>query len=192
MMTVNIYSFPDLCQELRDRSPCPVVGVDGFYGAGKTSLARGIARRLNVLHIEIDGYLDRDVPGSYLDNIRFAGSHGLTRHFRTWRRDGTPLVLDGVQLQEVLARLLEQAHFPPPPPLLIYTKRLSGNTGHWHDGDTLEDFMRKLPEPPRPLPPACDYWSVRLERSVLNYHVQFRSHESSHVIYHNRRSTPIS
>jgi hypothetical protein len=136
-----------------------LVRLDGFMCVGKSCLARQLAVSIDGVVIDGDDFAspaDEDRPYVEclaLDRLRSA----ITEHFN--RRT------------VVLAAVCSREVFPPPGDLSefrVYLKRMSFNTPewpYWHHNPDVE-------EPPNRM----------LERSIHEYHLKHRPHETSDLV----------
>ena len=98
-----------------------IVGIDGFYGAGKTTLGKHLSEKLNYAHIDLDDFLKGDAQ-AYVSDLKMQDIRK-----RIEEADGN-LIISGCCLLEVFDNLKVI------PNLLIYVKRISAST-QWDDGD---------------------------------------------------------
>ncbi|MCE9657796.1 MAG: hypothetical protein K8R60_04505 [Burkholderiales bacterium] len=147
-----------LCRQCR--APA-VVAIDGFSGAGKTTLAQHLAEATSGRCVDLDDLVPDTPPTvpSYADLIDAAD---LRRRIAACGAAIT--FVSGVCLRDVLdAAGVAVA-------LRIYVKRLS-EVGLWHDGLNLEDVESGAAMPSHWLG-ACD----------LAYHSRQRPHERSDFV----------
>ena len=146
----------------------PTIGIDGFCGAGKTFLARKLSEALNVGLISIDSHLVyRGTQSRYVDRLDWAAlDDSLNQRARAHRQ----VILEGICFLDVIKRLGICKNSV----CWVYVKRLSHNSGIWHDGVSLEEFEESdstsacIPEP---------------DLSVLRYHSIFNPHRSANLEY---------
>ena len=139
-----------------------VLGVDGFDGSGKTTLALELARRVGGIRIGLDCYIDKEV-----DSDRYVGLlrlENLRRDVRALSSCQPIIVVDGVCLSEAFDKL------GCVPDYVVYVKKISAQ-GLWHDGLHLEDYEAGQ---------VAGSW---LEKSVLSYHQQYRPHLVANACY---------
>lgn len=92
-MTAN--TITELSHAIKN-SGATIIGVDGYLGVGKTSLAIGLARQTGYGCIHLDNYLEPQ-KGSFVKNLNL-----LTLKEAINQR---PLIIEGICLLEVLCRL---------------------------------------------------------------------------------------
>lgn len=137
-----------------------LVGIDGFTGAGKSSLGRKIAARTAANYVELDKLTD--VGLRYVEAMRYGE---LAQHLELPGNH----VVEGIFLQDVLREARVAAS------LMIYVKRLEQN-GRWSDGFELSDSAELNEEQVRPAP-SC------LSVQVIRYHEEYRPHELADVVF---------
>lgn len=167
-----------------------IIGVDGYTGVGKTTLAGQIANEIGGKVLSLDSYLEKN-RGRYLPNLRI-------EEFRNDLNDARgPLVIEGVCLLAALSIIGVQLK------KLIYVKRI-GHYGTWKDRrecnpqEPVEDAIRKLEEDVRsyreisgrpnesgstgpgtksgPLP--------ELVKELMRYHAEYRPHAQADYVFH--------
>lgn len=140
-----------------------LIGIDGFSGTGKTTLAFELAHHLNGIRLGLDSYVSKEKPADcYVGLLRI--DH-LRRDLGNLLDRFAFVVLDGV----CLLKALESIRITPK--LLVYVKKHSPQ-GLWHDGLHLENFLAG----------ACaDSW---LAESVYRYHQAYQPHTKAAVYYH--------
>jgi hypothetical protein len=89
-----------------------LLAIDGFYGVGKSTVARELATQLGVRAIHLDDYLMRN-RGNFVDFLRYSELEQALSH--------RPLIVEGVCLLAVLDR------FNAKPDTLIYVESLESN-----------------------------------------------------------------
>jgi hypothetical protein len=102
----------------RGRRVC--IGVDGLDGIGKSTLARAMAKRLGGSVISLDDYLNKK-QNRYVQHIR---CNEVDAAIAT---SPSPILIEGVCLLAVARRCDFDLD------MLVYVRRLSRNTGIWHD-----------------------------------------------------------
>lgn len=135
-----------------------VVGIDGFPGAGKSSLASAVGADLGLPAFRLDDFLDDEDPigRRYMDVLRWDLLRGAVR-----ARHGRGLILEGVLLLDVAERLALSLD------CLIYVKRLLRG-GAWRDGVVYD------PTDPR---------SPSLGLQIGAYHLERRPDLIAQVVY---------
>jgi hypothetical protein len=139
-----------------------LLGIDGFDGTGKTTLAFTLAEKLGGIRVGLDSYVEKDREADrYVGLLRLQDLardlSGLLQCFRY-------VVVDGVCLSEAFAAIGVQ------PDLVIYVKKISPQ-GLWHDGFHLEDYSAGA---------RAGGW---LANSVYSYHQQYQPHVRASVCY---------
>ena len=150
------------CKEIR------VIGIDGFCGSGKTFLARQLSPALKADLVSTDRHAVRQGGyRCYLDRLDLAA---LGNELDLTAQADRQVILEGICLLEVIARLGISRNSV----CSVYVKRLSRNSGIWHDGVDLDEFensdflLTSVPEP---------------DLSVLRYHTVFNPHRSADFEY---------
>ena len=92
---MNINSYDDLAQRLSVFEH-GLIGIDGYHGAGKSTIARAVARRLSFACVHLDDFLNGK-QGGFVDFIQYDDLESALQP--------RPLVVEGVCLLEVLNRL---------------------------------------------------------------------------------------
>lgn len=161
-ITTTVDAVVQHVRAVKHDSSC-LVGVDGFDGSGKTTLAFELARQMDGIRVGLDSYVEKDRDAdSYAGLLRL--DH-LKRDLENLRARFPVVVVDGVCLLEALAA------FGAAVDLHIYVKKISPQ-GLWHPSFHLEDFLAGQP---------LDSW---LERSVYGYHGSHTPHDRAAVHYH--------
>ena len=139
----------------RAAGPAVVVGIDGFDGTGKTTLAFALAEKLGGIRIGLDSYVDKDRDADrYVGLLRL---EDLQRDLKRLSDFFSHVVVDGVCLSEVFDEL------GCAPDYVVYVRKISPQ-GLWHDGLHLEDYEAGEP---------AGGW---LAHSVYSYHRQYKPH----------------
>ena len=99
-----------------------LIGIDGWPGAGKSTLADRLSERLGVRVVHLDSLLDMN-RGAFTPNIRYSELERELKH--------RPLIVEGVCLLEVLSRAAAE------PDVLIYVKKFDAH-GVWVDEEDCE------------------------------------------------------
>ena len=107
-----------------------VIGIDGYLGVGKTTIAALLSRRLGYTCIHLDDYLDPG-KGRFIDNLDIASLEQAVRV--------RPLIIEGLCLMEVLNRLYVHAE------LLIFVSGInaSRNTKDSRLFDEVDRYFQK-------------------------------------------------
>lgn len=92
---MKVTSISDLVNCLASSSQ-GLLAIDGFYGAGKSTLARGLVTQLGVPSIHLDDYLIRN-RGGFVDFLRYSELSIALRQ--------RPVLVEGVCMLGVLERL---------------------------------------------------------------------------------------
>lgn len=139
------------------------VSIDGFAGAGKTSLAEGLARVLNVPLISLDEFLPEDLESnmvrSYVARLDRKALRGALAASAT-------AVIEGTFLRDALQGLVARAEMTA-----VYVALCSRPTGDgliWHDGFRMTDGDG----------PGADWFTT----SETEYHRRFLPHEDADAI----------
>src|SRR5262245_49844128 len=147
------------------------IGIDGMAGIGKTTLARKLGALLGAKVISFDGYLEKK-KGAYLAHIR------CSELSEAIAEASLPTVIDGVLLRAIAERcdIAIDLH--------IYVRRISGNSGIWHDDDVclpnlpvdeLKQRERELRESVAAENGDVDLaeWGLGLSGELIDYHAQW-------------------
>jgi hypothetical protein len=140
-----------------------LVGIDGFDGTGKTTLAFQLARQLAGIRVGLDSYIDKETPAD--DYVGLIRSEHLKRDIFNLVNLFPFVVVDGV----CLLNALESVGVSPN--RLVYVKKFSPQ-GLWHDGFHLENYIAGEP---------VDSW---LAESVYGYHQAKQPHTKALICYH--------
>lgn len=157
-----------LAVALADR-PEPIVAIDGWDGAGKSTLAREVATRTGRKHIDLDDLLLRRQADAYVEHIDLKGLASAVA-------SGGQLVLSGICLRQIL-----EAAGITLPCVHVYVREL--NYGLW---GAQSESNGPDPEGQRfdaRFPPSA----VRVE--IRNYHAAWRPHLRADFIY-DRETSP--
>lgn len=139
-----------------------LVGIDGFDGAGKTTLAFALAQKLRGIRVGLDNYIEKDRKADrYVGLLRL---EDLQRDLNGLSCCFSHVVVDGVCLSEVFE------HIGGAPDYIVYVKKVSPQ-GLWHDGFHLEDYE------------AGGEAGGWLERSVYSYHRKWQPHLRATACY---------
>ncbi len=139
------------------------MAIDGFMGAGKSTLSFELAALLNGFRVGLDCYVDRDLDVTdYVEKLKL--SH-LARDLGNLIIRFPCVVVEGIRVLDVLERLRHT------PSTRVYVKRVS-SVGIWHDGHHLENFEDGSSVP--------DDWLLRDE---LSYHARRRPHCEADIFY---------
>lgn len=149
-----------LASALAVRSPLHIVGIDGWTGVGKTTLARALAAELNGSACDLDTALNRDrksyVPALRLDEITeaLAAQTGV-------------LLVSGICVRQVFEQVgcCADAH--------VYIKRMA--TWGWADEDELSG-------PPVGLRGSTGGEAIREEMRL--YHQRWQPHLKADFEFH--------
>jgi len=111
--------------EFIDQEGFLLISIDGPTGSGKSTLAENIASKFKLAHLNLDDdrYLIPEM-GGYVEYIKY---DNLIADLESYRKNSSPIIIDAVCVQEILARTNTK------PDLNIYVKKLRrGN--QWLDG----------------------------------------------------------
>ncbi len=130
-MPVVFSQLEDLANALSEKvGNSGIVGIDGWTGVGKTTLAMDLARELGAAFFDLDCALIHD-QGEYVLALRMSEiSIALAKRHR-------PLMLSGVCLFEVLAQLGTR------PDASVYVKRMA--KWGWADEDEVTGLVFEVP-----------------------------------------------
>ena len=99
---MEVTSIYDLAHAVENRC-ASIIGVDGYLGAGKTTVAMQLAEQIGYACVHLDDYLDPK-HGGFVENINLSA---LNKALRVKR----PLIIEGLCLLEVLDRLQVNVDF---------------------------------------------------------------------------------
>ena len=138
-----------------------VVGIDGWTGVGKTTLATNLAKTVAGRCLDLDAFLERDrkhyVGAIRLDDLRSSLTHS-----------DRPLFVSGVCLREVMTRV------GVTPDLNVYVKRMA--SWGWADEDELNGNVIQEVDP-------SGGGSV-LRREMRTYHQRWQPHMAADCEFH--------
>ncbi|MGB8819550.1 MAG: hypothetical protein WCC66_16675 [Rhizobiaceae bacterium] len=151
---------------LTKQPPSGLVAIDGFDGAGKTTLALKISRHCDMPYLDLDSILIGPKKLNYVDRIDY---ERLSSEVAAQK---TGLIVSGVFVQRILLKIEAM------PSIKIYVKRISSN-GLWHQGwdidsesfdenQMLDGRMRRYSD---------------LSVDILKYHREFTPHTNSDLYY---------
>jgi len=139
-----------------------LVGVDGFDGTGKTTLAFKLANELSGIRVGLDCYVEKEREAErYVGLLRL---EDLARDISRLLRCFPYVVVDGVCLSEALSAI------GITPKKIVYVKKTS-LLGLWHKGFDLQNYLAGS---------TADSW---LENSILSYHQHYQPHVTAAVCY---------
>ncbi len=147
-----------LAAELRERiegRKLPLIGVDGAYGSGKTTLSRGLATHLDAGVLTVDNYALHD-GRPYRQQL---GYEEIKRDLTVARKHGKPVIVDSLCLLHVLS-MAEAV-----PDVIVYVKRMDPS-GQWCDQDFCDPTIIELADPMLNLPGSD------LDREMASYHLE--------------------
>lgn len=141
-----------------------IIGVEGFMGAGKTSLAGWLANELSAQFLSADQFVV--IHGGCLSYPSRVSTKRLSQALTSAIRQGRPVLFEGICLRALAHHLSHK------PAAYIYIKRMAGSL--WHDGFNLEDFasVRSAED---------DLHEPHL--SDLHYHMRFFPHKKATLIF---------
>ena len=145
-----------------------VIGIDGFCGSGKTFLARQLSQALKADLVSTDCHVVKQ--GGHWHYVERLDLATLNNSLHQTARADRKVILEGICLLEVITRLGISTNSV----CHVYVKRLSKNSGIWHDGFDLENFENSdsaptgIPEP---------------HLNVFRYHKIFNPHRSADFEY---------
>ena len=140
-----------------------VIGVEGFMGAGKTSLTSWLANELSVQFLSADEFVS--IHGGCMSYPSRVSTKRLSQALASAVRQGRPVFLEGICLRAIAHHLIHK------PAAYIYIKRMAGSV--WHDGFHLEDFASGRSA-------EDDLHEPHL--SDLRYHLHFSPHKKAALI----------
>ena len=166
----EVDTVPDLLAVLREIG-AKHIGVDGIDGAGKSYLAKELARALNMPHLDLDSFLERN-QGGFVEHIKYEQL--------VVTAPGGAFVISGVCLLEVLARAGISID------ALVYVKRF--RQGLWADeveldiSEPLEEFLAREREAAA-LVTKEPVEDLGLSEEIIRYHYHRRPYDRANVVY---------
>ena len=163
-----------------------LVGIDGIDGAGKSTLAKELSTALDITHINLDDYVEKE-KGNFVDFIDFEMLN------ESINKSETTVIVEGICLLEVLSRIGRSLD------LLIYIKRIS-SYGAWRDegeceipGD-IEEFIQKKKQELKAFCKATakiegsdynekDFSFPTLREEIFRYHYTHQPHKKADVYF---------
>lgn len=157
---------------LKSRS---IFSIDGVDGVGKSTLAYKIAKELNLLHIEIDTFVQEQQSG-YIDFIDY---DRLGESIKQAITTNQVIILEGICVQQVLKKLSLNSYAK------VYVKVID-NYGFWMDRirffppDKSADEMIAERKSKR--------FSLGHVEDIIRYHYTFKPHENADYIFERRKA----
>jgi len=180
-----------LSEHLPTEKTC-VMAVDGFDGAGKSALARELAKRFGGKHFELDLYVRKNHGGHYIDYLRY---EDLRRDLITLQQSRGRVICDGICVQAVLDRLGIAGQ-----PWIYVRQVIAG--GHWSEGNFLEKYstpeeaiagetapVKKLAQWTGERRPPDGQWLPGLKRELIEYHYRYRPHVQANFVFDREASS---
>jgi len=176
----ELYARIDALLPSSGRGVC--IGLDGLDGVGKSTLAREIANRLGGSLISLDDHLVKKQNG-YTLHIRCDELKALISASRS------PILIEGVCLLAVARRCGFDVD------LLVYVRRLSHNSGIWHDQELCmaEKSADELKQEARELRKAfsttekpdsvADDDDLGLTGELIDYHAQWKPVQRADLVF---------
>ena len=160
-ITAIVCEVPTLAELIRKSyGAVQIIGIDGFTGAGKTTLAKHLSCMLldaDVVHAD-DYVKPQDGKREYVERLNLEGiKDSAEKSIHAGRR----VILEGICLREIIAR----SAIPTGPIVHVYVKQISKNSGLWHDGLALDEFKRG------------DFVGRGVELSAFRYHEKVCPHK---------------
>jgi hypothetical protein len=147
----------------------PIVAIDGRVGvgvgAGKSRLAKLVARRLNALHVDLDSYVAPEAAYSlgYIANLQFDAFR------RDFDRARGGVILSGACVRDALYGLGRDAT------VHAYVKCWNTFLDCWDDEEACD--LASMSDVPGDVSP--------LERELMEYHTRWQPHRRAAVEWHN-------
>lgn len=130
-MPIVFTELAALLEALSPRLTAPaIIGVDGWTGVGKTTLAKALANALDGSSYDLDCALNRNMK-------RYTSALRLAEVSEALQRPERPLFVSGICLRQVLANVGHSATAH------IYVKRMA--TWGWADEDELKGSIPEVP-----------------------------------------------
>ena len=166
-----VYEVPALAEQIRKNyGAFQIIGIDGFTGAGKTRLADRLSMLLDADVVSTDDHVKiRGGNRGYVDRLNLEGiKDSVEKSIRSGRR----VILEGICLREVIARLA----IPTDSIVHVYVKQISKHSddNFWGDGDWLEQFKRGDHVAPEPHLSAFRYHEKVCPHKLANFEYRWR------------------
>lgn len=151
---------PLLARSISEEFPqCRIIAVDGWDGAGKTTLAVGLAHELGCSHYDLDA--DANAAGTKT----FLTAERLSKAGKIIRSISGPVVVSGVMVRKFLERLSIEID------VNIYVKRMA----QWGWADHDKTYSWEF---------ACEFGeSSELTREIFDYHQQYQPHLNAEFVF---------
>jgi hypothetical protein len=165
-----------------------IIGVDGFFGSGKTNFVKNfLQKKLQIETVFLDDYLI-EKRGGYFINLRI---DNLKQHVSSLLKSKLPFIIEGVCLLKILKEINITYD------VLIYIKRMSKALGSasnlWCDEDDCT-FAGDIDEwEKHEISRTLEYDSkansidikeqIALPKEVVAYHQIFKPHKVNNIIY---------
>lgn len=161
-----ISNYEMLSDKINQLNRPVVVGIEGFSGSGKSSLADALAKKLNALLINTDKYVSgKDESLSYQNRLNYNLIKSTITNVIV---EPSIVIFEGICLRETLRRLGTTANF------MVYVKHVAEN-GLWHDGFHLEDYQTDVK-----IFENCK----EPNRSDFIYHLKEHPQEQANIVFH--------
>ena len=161
-----------------------IIAIDGMCGSGKSTLAREISQLLGATHIELDNYLNKNLPG-FVEHIEY---DEVGQAVGNSSKQQKAIIVEGVCVLEILKRLEYK------PDVLIYVKRL-GQDGSWDDeiinfppDQTAEEVIANLKRSTEMITEMIRVGVSPSNREtvldeIIRYHYEYHPHEEADVVF---------
>lgn len=157
-----------------------MIGIDGYDGAGKTTLGNKISKLLNIEHIDIDKYIIKK-GNDFINNIN---DKKLVEDISSF--DRRKLIVSGICLLKILRRNNINLD------ILIYVKRYDSTGTYWQDeedcmlqGNPMDEILKKMERwymlsgEKKEIRPE----DFRYRADIIAYHQKYKPYEKADIIY---------
>lgn len=162
-----------IVSEVSARSDLRVIVFDGFSDAGKTTIAKDVAKSIQGVAVDTDCYVNQqNSDETYLNCLDLTS---LSLDLNKAIEEGRKVCLSGICIQE-LCRLLDiEIDYR------VYIKKLSLNTNAWHGAFEIEDYKNN---------PESLEGGLAFHVCDMEYHIEYEPHLNADQIVPVYHSAP--